>query len=367
MSKRIAIAMMCSAIVTTTLLNGPFPRVSANAGAEPRPETQPGLAIGWVLQAKIAWATTRDDPTLNPLLAGEIYMMNPDLTGEERITFTDNAANYFPVLSPTGKRMVFDSNRLRGVGPINTSDLFLMNPDGSDQAHLVRGSSATWSPDGHRIAYHASASGAGVPIRVDPGSATIDSDIFLLSVDELLELGEAPINLTNSPGYIDDDPDWSPDGTRILFTSHGVNDPHGNAFTAEIYTINADGSGLTQLTFNAEEERGPDWSPDGSRIVYACRKGDPPTPGGVLTFEICAMNADGTNQVRLTFNGVPDLTPTWSIDGSQIVFHRTVSGRAQLFRMNADGTGVTQLTNSAGVNVLASQGVVKVAGAAAKD
>jgi Tol biopolymer transport system component len=54
-------------------------------------------------------------------------MMNTDLTDVRRITFIDNASNFFPVLSPTGKRMVFDSNRLRGVDPINTSDLASSN------------------------------------------------------------------------------------------------------------------------------------------------------------------------------------------------------------------------------------------------
>ena len=317
---------------------------------------------GWELVSKITWATTRDDPTINPFLAGEIYMMNTDLTDVERITFTDNAADFFPVLSPTGKRMVFDSNRLREAGPINTSDLFLMNPDGSEQTHLVRGSSATWNPKGNKIAYHASASGTGLPIRPDPGSATIDSDIFVLSVDELLDQGEAPVNLTNSPDFIDDDPDWSPDGTTIVFTRHGVDDPHGNSVTAEIHVMNADGSGLTRLTFNNEEERGPDWSPDGSRIAFACRRGPPVVPTGPPTAEICVMNADGTGQVQLTFNNVPDLIPTWSLDGTQIVFVRTVSGRQQLFRMNADGTEVTQITDTVGVNTAASQGVVKVAG-----
>jgi TolB protein len=307
----------------------------------------------------ISWATTRDDATSNPLLAGEIYMMNTDLTDVRRITFIDNASNYFPVLSPTGKRMVIDSNRLRGSGPINTSDLFLMNPDGSDQVHIVRGSSATWSPDGHRIAFHASASGIGLPIRVDPGSATSDSDIFVLSVDEFLQGMAAAIDLTNSPDYNDDDPDWSPDGSRLLFTRHGVNDPHGDSFTAEIHVMSADG--ITQLTFNSEEERGPDWSPDGSRITYSCRKGGP-GPTGVPTFEICVMNADGTGQTQLTFNSVPDLGSTWSLDGTQIVFVRTVGGRQQLFRMKADGTEVTQITNTVGVNTLSSQGVVKVTG-----
>jgi TolB protein len=319
-------------------------------------------AQGWALQPKITWVTTRDDPTINPFLVGEIYMMNTDLTDVERITFTENASDFFPVLSPTGKRMVFDSNRFRGAGPINTSDLFLMNPDGSEQTHLVRGSSATWNPKGNKIAYHASASGTGLPIRPDPGSATIDSDIFVLSVDELLEAGEPPVNLTNSPDFVDDDPDWSPDGTRILFTRHGVDDPHGNSVTAEIHVMNADGSGLTRLTFNDEEERGPDWSPDGTRIAFACRRGPVVNPTAGRTAEICVMNADGSSLVQLTFNSVPDLTPTWSLDGTQIVFVRTVSGRQQLFRMNADGTEVAQITDTVGVNTLASQGVVKVTG-----
>src|SRR5918994_1337699 len=322
---------------------------------------------GWALQPKIAWASTRDDPAIEPLLAGEIYLMNPDLTGVERVTFTDDAGNAAPKLSPTGKRMVFESNRFRLDAPLFNqlvvTDLFLMDTVVSakeptdwasrEHVHLVRGASSSWHPDGRRIAYHASASGTGVPIRSDPGSATSDSDIFSMSVDEFLAGEEAPVNLTNSPDWIDDDPDYSPDGEKIVFTRHGVNDPHANSFTAEIYVMNADGSGLTRLTFTDEEERGPAWSPDGSMITYACRK------GSNATFEICVMNADGSGQTRLTFNDTPDLTPGYSLDGSQIVFHRTV-GTGQLFRMNADGSEQTQLTFSAGVNVLAHQGVIKV-------
>ena len=68
----------------------------------------------------------------------------------------------------------------------NISDLFVMETDGSGQTLLTRGSSATWSPDGKEIAFHASASYyasggqvSGCPIRTDPGSATSDSDIFV--------------------------------------------------------------------------------------------------------------------------------------------------------------------------------------------
>ena len=66
------------------------------------------------------------------------------------------------------------------------------------------------------------------------------------------------------------------------------------------------------------------------------------------------MNADGTNVVQLTNNTVGDLTPTWSPDGTQIVFHRLVAGRFQLFVMNADGTNPHQITSSAGGNLLAN-------------
>ena len=365
MTTRIAIALVCGATLAAVGVPARFAGVDATLAAGVRMERGQEVDAaprGWTLQPKITWASTRDDPSINPFLAGEIYMMNVDLTGEERITFTDNAANFFPKLSPTGKRMVFDSNRLRGSGRINTSDLFLMNPDGSDQRHIVRGSSAAWSPGGTHLAYHASASGAGLPTTADPGSATSDSDIFVLSVDEFLEQGQAPLNLTSSAGYIDDDPDWSPDGTSIVFRRHGVNDPHNDAFTAEVFVMNADGSGLTQLTVNTEEERGPAWSPDGSRIAFACRRGAPASAGGPPTFEICVMRADGSDQTQLTFNSAPDFTPSFSLDGTQIVFHRNVGTGDELFRMNVDGTDVVQLTDSAGLNVLASQGVVKVTG-----
>jgi Tol biopolymer transport system component len=243
-----------------------------------------------------------------------------------------------------------------------------MNTDGTEQTYLIRGSSATWSPDSEHIAFHRSASGdvctvedpldlppsiPGCPIRLDPGAPTWDSDIFVMNVDDLL-----PQNLTNSPDDIEDDADWSPDGQRIVFTSHKVSDNQINSKTAEIYVMNADGTGRVALTNNTEEERGPAWSPDGTRIVYNCRKGS----NG--TFEICVMSADGTNQVRLTNNTVNDATGTWSPDGQQIVWHRNPTfpptpGEFELFMINADGTGETQLTDTPGLNGWAKWGVTR--------
>jgi len=315
----------------------------------------------FALESTIAFASSRDNPILNPFLngAGEIYLMSPDGSNLRRLT-DNTAADSFPALSPDGKKIVFDSNRNRAEGePINTDDLFVMNTKGDEQRFLIRGSSATWSPDSKNIAFHASASGLGLPIKTDPGAATSDSDIFIANVDDLLAGVAGPMNLTNNPDAVDDDPDWSPDGRRIVFTSHPVTDDPQRSNLAEIYVINVDGTGLTRLTFNAEEERAPSWSPDGSRIVYMCRIG-----GGAAVFEICDMKADGSDRRQLTNNTLLDATPSFSPDGQQILFHRTVapgtSGGIQLWKMNADGTGQTQLTNPPGNNLLANWGVVRV-------
>src|SRR5215468_1238129 len=167
----------------------------------------------FTLESMIVFTSTRDNPVPNPLLTGttEIYLMSPDGSNVRRLT-DNTAADIFPALSPDGKKIVFNSNRNRAEGePFNTSDLLVMNTKGEEQMFLIRGSSATWSPDSKNIAFHASASGLGLPIKADLGAATSDSDIFVANVDDLLAGVAGPMNLTNNPDAIDDDPDWSPD------------------------------------------------------------------------------------------------------------------------------------------------------------
>ncbi len=222
---------------------------------------------------------------------------------------------------------------------------------------VLAGNSATWAKDSKSIAFHASASNAPKLISILPGAASIDSDIFILNVDDHLRSKSPAKNVTNSPAAVDDDPDWSPDGKKIVYTSHAVNDDQSNPVTAEIYIMNANGKGKAKrLTNNNEEERAPDWSPDGKRILYSCRKGEALEGRSVPTFEICIMNADGSGQKRITNNRVAELTLAWSPDGKTLIFHRAVDGpgKFQLFTINADGTNEKQITFAPGFNGFAT-------------
>jgi TolB protein len=127
-------------------------------------------------------------------------------------------------------------------------------------------------------------------------------------------------------------PAWSPDGWKIAYTVvEGWEEQ-------DIYVMNADGTGQTQLTTSSLRDNYPAWSPDGSKIAFSSDRHDP----GEL--DIYVMNADGTGQVRLTDSG-HNAGPAWFPDGSKILFTSNRDGRAEVYVMNADGTEQVRLTN----------------------
>jgi len=153
-----------------------------------------------------------------------------------------------------------------------------------------------------------------------------NAEIYAMNAD-----GTGQTRLTNNPAF-DGGPAWSPDGTKLAFSS-------GRDGSLEIYAMNADGTGQTRMTNNTAEDLEPAWSPDGSKVAFnSLRDGNP---------EIYAMNADGTGQTRLTNNSAVNVQPAWSPDGSKIAFTSNRDGNSEIYAMNADGSNQTRLTNNA--------------------
>ncbi len=116
---------------------------------------------------------------------------------------------------------------------------------------------------------------------------------------------------------------------------------------SSIFVINADGSGLTQLTDSGATEDDPAWSPDGQQIAFLSAR-DSPDPIFATNTEIYVMDTDGSNQTRLTFNPARDHSPAWSPDGQRIAFVSFDGTNSDIYLMNPDGSGLARLTHLEG-------------------
>jgi WD40 repeat protein len=291
-----------SATVTRAFLNQTNQPVSKT----PLPSTP----IHGLLPVMPGWIAFYED-------SGGIDLIKTDGSGWKQLIRGSGSFSW----SPDGQWIVFVGLNDRDD---TKNELFLLRADGSDQRRLTFAphwkDSPSWSPDGRLIAY------------MDFGSDGLSGDIVTIQVD-----GTISHKLTYTPG-IESNPAWSPDGKRIAFIYQ-----ENRLSPGFLFVMDSDGSNRRQVSAVPNTYGQLAWSPDGKQIAF-----DSEGCG-----EIYVINLDGTGLQQLTDLPGCASSPTWSPDGRHIAFNASQKECCnimemdwEIYIMNADGSGITQLTSN---------------------
>jgi TolB protein len=226
-------------------------------------------------------------------------------------------------------RLTFSSDRgaERLKGPISrdVQEIYIADYDGANTRKVTNTATLnitpTWSPDSRAIAY--------TSYRPSGGMGTFQ-DIVL----SYIATGERRTPANGDPSKQNYLPIWSPDGSKIAFTTNRDGNP-------EIYVMNADGSGARRMTNSPAIDVSPTWSPSGNQLAWVSDR----TGSG----RIYIMNADGTGQ-RVLINEEA-YRPTWSSEPFNEIAYAAKSGPGYDIKIFSFGTGETRrITDGIGSN-----------------
>ena len=198
----------------------------------------------------------------------------------------------------TAETVLFSGKAATGI------DIFAMNPDGTNVRRLTTDTlvdvSPSFSPDNRKIVWVRNAENETWLLTANPDGT---KETVLLSGGALI-----------------DNPRYSPDGTKIAFEMTAEDSTTtADDVNTDIFVINADGSGLTRITYHGAEDRQPAWSPDGKTIAFVSNR-----DGGYAS--IFTMTAGGLNVQPLVSCSPNCFEPEYSPDGRKLAFGSVLTG-----------------------------------------
>jgi len=301
-----------------------------------------------------------------PAASSRIHLFSTTDLKERQVTFPPaNLSDTNPVFSPDGRTLAF----VRWTGQ-EAGDIYLLDLQTREIRRLTSRNRAifglAWGEGAREIVFASSDGREGRVWRVaaaggEPVATEITAEILSLCLSpsqHLLayEQGFNELNIWRMPGpratsagtypqrliastQADLNPDYSPDGTKILFSSRRTGG-------SEIWMSDSEGQNLVQLTSLGQHSGTPRWSPDGRNIAFDSR------PEGHS--DIFVMDPKGRSPVRLTDNPADDVIPSWSRDGKWIYFGSERTGKWQIWKVSPEDGETVQVTNNGGWNAAES-------------
>jgi Tol biopolymer transport system component len=280
-----------------------------------------------------------------------------------------------PAFSPDGRTLSFSRFSNGGV-----SDIYLVPVGGGEPSRLTLDNryidGLAWTADGREIVFHVGRGGdyglwrisvtGGTPERLAVGGdsdfspplspqgnrlaisrqrnrlayvqSAFDTNIWRIEIPKSKGRGNPPIKLIVSTN-LDQGPQYSPDGKRIVFEST-------RSGSCEVWLCDSNGTNLDQLTSYGRVTGTPRWSPDGRHIAFDSRI--------ETNSDIYVMGAEGGSPRRLTTETSDDNVPSWSRDGRWIYFCSNRSGDHQVWKIPVEGGEAVQVTNQGGFTAFES-------------
>ena len=263
----------------------------------------------------------------------QLFTSNADGSSAHRLTHFADSDAVWAAWSPSGKQIAFEREVYTG-NFVTRGAIYTMNADGSGMRALIRAGfngEPSWSPNGKLIAFGTLRFGKQAILSVMAADGS-----------QIRKLLGTPLPCKKFCAIWLGSPTFSPNGKRIAFIWHKKPFP-----LSAIFTINASGGALKQVT--AWQKGGVtdkiDWSPDGSRIAYSS-PGIGDRPG--VSSNVFTVRVDGSSRVKLTNSRggkINNGLDSWSPDGKKIAFASNRTGTYEIYVMNVNGSGVTQVTH----------------------